>query len=90
MAGSTTSSPSARPNDEARKAIWDRYLAAMPRGEVDMAVIAERSRLFTPADIEFAARRTAQLVFERVMVEHGEESTSTADVLLGSRKPVAH
>jgi transitional endoplasmic reticulum ATPase len=48
-----------------------------------MAAIVERSRLFTPADIEFAARRTAQLVFERVMFEHGEELTCTEDVLRG-------
>jgi hypothetical protein len=27
------------------------------------------SRLFTPADIEFAARQTAQLAFERVLFE---------------------
>jgi transitional endoplasmic reticulum ATPase len=75
--------PVGPPDDEARQAIWDRYLAAMPHVEVDMAAIVERSRLFTPADIEFAARRTAQLVFERVMFEHGQELTSTADVLLG-------
>jgi hypothetical protein len=48
-----------------------------------MAAVVEQCRLFTPADIEFAARRTAQLVFERVMFEHGEELTGTADVLAG-------
>lgn len=41
-----------------------------------------RSRLLTPADIEFAARRTAQLVFERVTLEHPAELTLTANVLL--------
>ncbi len=51
--------PVGPPDGEARQAIWDRYLAAMPHAEVDMAAIVERSRLFTPADIEFAARRTA-------------------------------
>ena len=30
---------------------------------------------------EFAARRTAQLVFERVMFEHGAEQASTGDIL---------
>jgi SpoVK/Ycf46/Vps4 family AAA+-type ATPase len=63
------------PPDDARQAIWDRYLAAMPHAELDMNAIVAQSRLFTPADIEFAARRTAQLVFERVMFEHGEELT---------------
>jgi len=75
--------PVGPPDDEARQAIWDRYLAAMPHAELDMAAIAGQSRLFTPADIEFAARRTAQLVFERVMFERAEELTSTPDVLRG-------
>ena len=75
--------PVGPPDEEARQAIWDRYLAAMPHPDLDMAQIVERSRLFTPADIEFAARRTAQLVFERVRFEQGEELTSAADVLRG-------
>jgi transitional endoplasmic reticulum ATPase len=75
--------PVGPPDEQARQAIWDRFLAAMPHADVDMAAIVERSRLFTPADIEFAARRTAQLVFERVLFDHGQELTSTADVLRG-------
>jgi transitional endoplasmic reticulum ATPase len=75
--------PVGPPDEEARQAIWDRYLAAMPHADVDMASIVDQSRLFTPADIEFAARRTAQLVFERVMFERGDERTTTADVLGG-------
>jgi SpoVK/Ycf46/Vps4 family AAA+-type ATPase len=55
----------------------------MQHAGLDMTAIVDRSRLFTPADIEFAARRTAQLVFERVMFERGEELTTTADVLRG-------
>jgi SpoVK/Ycf46/Vps4 family AAA+-type ATPase len=46
-----------------------------------MAAIVEQSRLFTPADIEFAARRTSQLVFERVLFERGEEEVTTGDIL---------
>jgi SpoVK/Ycf46/Vps4 family AAA+-type ATPase len=45
-----------------------------------MAAIVEESRLFTPADIEFAARRTAQLAFERVLFERGQEEVTMADV----------
>jgi transitional endoplasmic reticulum ATPase len=75
--------PVGPPDDQARHAIWDRYLAAMQRAGLDLPAIVERSRLFTPADIEFAARRTAQLVFERVMFSRGDELTSTADVLRG-------
>jgi transitional endoplasmic reticulum ATPase len=75
--------PVGPPDEEARQAIWERYLAGMPHAEVDMAAVIDQSRLFTPADIEFAARRTAQLVFERVMFERGDELTTTADILHG-------
>ena len=73
--------PIGPPDPAAREAIWDRYLAAIPHGELDMAAIVEESRLFTPADIEFAARRTAQLAFERVLFEHGKELVTTDDIL---------
>ena len=73
--------PVGPPDPAARAAIWDRYLAAIPHRELDMAAIVEESRLFTPADIEFAARRTAQLAFERVLFEHGDEELTTADIL---------
>ena len=75
--------PVGPPDEEASQAIWDRYLAAVPHADVDTAAIVHESRLFTPADIEFAARRTAQLVFERVLIEEGGEVTTTADVLHG-------
>src|SRR5580700_3072679 len=73
--------PIGPPDLAAREAIWDRYLAAIPHGELDMTAIVEESRLFTPADIEFAARRTAQLVFERVMFQRGADQATTADVV---------
>jgi transitional endoplasmic reticulum ATPase len=73
--------PIGPPDPAAREAIWDRYLAVVPHGELDMTAIVEESRLFTPADIEFAARRTAQLVFERVMFERGADEATTADIL---------
>ena len=73
--------PVGPPDPAAREAIWDRYLAAVPHGTLDMMAIVEESRLFTPADIEFAARRTAQLTFERVLFERGDEDLTTDDVL---------
>src|ERR1700689_2033174 len=45
--------PVAPPDPAARQAIWDRYLAAIPHGELDMEAVAAQSALFTPADIEF-------------------------------------
>jgi transitional endoplasmic reticulum ATPase len=75
--------PVGPPDERARRAIWDRYLRSIPHGEIDMAAVVAQSRLFTPADIEFAARRTAQLVFERVLFERSQELAETADVLRG-------
>ena len=75
--------PVGPPDPAAREAIWDRYLAVVPHVGVDMAAIVGGSELFTPADIEFAARRTAQLAFERVLFDHGKEEVTTADVLRG-------
>jgi transitional endoplasmic reticulum ATPase len=72
--------PVGPPDPAAREAIWDRYLATIPHAKLDMDVIVEESRLFTPADIAFAARRTAQLAFERVLFEHGGEEVTTDDV----------
>jgi transitional endoplasmic reticulum ATPase len=72
--------PIGPPDPAARAAIWDRYLAPIPQAGLDMAAIVEESRLFTPADIEFAARRTAQLAFERVLFERGQEEVTMADV----------
>jgi transitional endoplasmic reticulum ATPase len=73
--------PVGPPDPAAREAIWDRYLAVIPHGELDIGAIVEESRLFTPADIEFAARRTAQLAFERVLFEDGDEQVTTDDIL---------
>ena len=73
--------PVGPPDPAAREAIWDRYLTGVPHGTLDMTAIVEESRLFTPADIEVAARRTAQLAFERVLFEHGTEEVTTGDVL---------
>jgi transitional endoplasmic reticulum ATPase len=73
--------PVGPPDAAAREAIWERYLAAVPHANLDMPTIVEQSRLFTPADIEVAARRTAQLAFERVLFEHAGEEVATGDIL---------
>jgi transitional endoplasmic reticulum ATPase len=65
----------------AREAIWDRYLTAVPHGDLDRAAIVAESRLFTPAGIGFAARQTAQPAFERVLFERGTEEVTTGGIL---------
>lgn len=56
--------PVGPPDTIARVAIWRRYLGAMT-DYVEVDKLVEASAMFTPADIEFAARKGAQCAFER-------------------------
>jgi len=68
--------PVGPPNNTARAAIWQRYLGPAA-GSVDLDRLVEASELFTPADIEFAARQGAQTAFEReVRYRRGEPATT--------------
>jgi len=75
--------PVGPPNDEARASIWARYVDEITDEHVDVAVLVEASPLFTPADIEWAARKAAQRAFER---EHfaGSGSRATTDDFLAA------
>ncbi|MBC8091927.1 MAG: GNAT family N-acetyltransferase [Pseudonocardia sp.] len=71
--------PIGPPDPPARRAIWERYLG-MSTG-VDLERLVGASEMFTPADIEFAARKGAQAAFEREMLRHGDEPAGTDDYL---------
>ena len=58
--------PVGPPDQPARRAVWLRYLGPAAAG-VDVDRLVAASELFTPADIEFAARKGAQAAFEREM-----------------------
>ncbi|MFB7613261.1 ATP-binding protein [Kitasatospora sp. NPDC056181] len=58
--------PIGTPDAAARAAIWSRYAAG--RADVDLDALVGASELFTPADIEHAARVAAQSAFERDLV----------------------
>ena len=75
--------PVGPPNDEARASIWARYVGEITDESVDIGVLVEASPLFTPADIEWAARKAAQRAFER---EHfaGRGSRATTDDFLAA------
>ncbi|MET7622075.1 bifunctional GNAT family N-acetyltransferase/ATP-binding protein [Streptomyces sp. NPDC005408] len=55
--------PIGTPDTAARAAIWSRYTDGRP--DVEVTVLVAASELFTPADIEHAARIAAQTAFER-------------------------
>ncbi len=70
--------PVGPPDPPARRAIWSRYLGPA-RDQVDLDLLVERTELFTPADIEFAARKAAQSAFEREVLHTGQGLATTED-----------
>ncbi|GAB3225355.1 ATP-binding protein [Mycolicibacterium hippocampi] len=72
--------PVGPPDDAARKAIWNRYLGAVADG-VEVDKLVEATAMFTPADIEFAARKGAQCAFEREIEFRRGEPPGTDDFL---------
>ena len=57
--------PVGPPDGDARRAIWQRYVEEITDEEVDLDALVDASDRFTPADIEFAARKAAQFAFEQ-------------------------
>lgn len=72
--------PIGPPDPAARAAIWGRYLGATAPS-VDVGRLVEASELFTPADIEFAARKGAQAAFEREVAERQGRPATTEDFM---------
>jgi GNAT superfamily N-acetyltransferase len=72
--------PIGPPDVVARAAIWKRYLGPTADA-VDVGRLVEASEMFTPADIEFAARKGAQSAFEREIESRRGEPARTGDYL---------
>ena len=76
--------PVGPPDQPARRAIWQRYLSAASvhaNAHIDVDRLVTASELFTPADIEFAARKGAQAAFEREMLDARGQPAETGDYL---------
>jgi transitional endoplasmic reticulum ATPase len=69
------------PDGEARAAIWQRYVQEITDEDVDITALVDATELFTPADIEFAARKAAQHAFEREHFERVGTRATTEDFL---------
>jgi transitional endoplasmic reticulum ATPase len=72
--------PVGPPDAPARRAVWERYLGPA-REEVEIDRLVASGELFTPADIEFAARKGAQAAFEREVLHRQGQPASTEDYL---------
>lgn len=72
--------PIGLPDVAARAAIWQRYLPAASADQVDLQKLVEASEGFSPADLEYAARRASQAALERALFEPGGESVPSGPV----------
>ncbi|MHA7142103.1 ATP-binding protein [Arthrobacter sp. CAL618] len=59
--------PIGLPDDDARHAIWQRYIPSEVAAEVDIVQLVKTSDGFSPADIEFAARKASQRALEQAV-----------------------
>jgi len=66
--------PIGLPDAEARRSIWERYMPASTRGAVDVDQLVESSDGFSPADIEYAARKASQNALEDAVYTSGGAS----------------
>jgi AAA+ superfamily predicted ATPase len=73
--------PVGPPDAVARRAIWQRYIDEITDEAQDVDALVDATELFTPADIEFAARKAAQRAFEREISEGTSTRSTTADFL---------
>ena len=78
--------PVGPPDGQTRAAIWTRYTDEITDQEIDVDALVEASEMFTPADIEFAARKAAQRAFEREHFEGTTHRAVTDDFLLAIRQ----
>jgi GNAT superfamily N-acetyltransferase len=77
--------PIGLPDLDARKAIWERYIPDSVNQHVDIDVLAKSTERFSPADIEFAARKASQRALEEAVygtpAGRGEPALQTRNYL---------
>jgi transitional endoplasmic reticulum ATPase len=61
--------PIGLPDEDARGSIWARYVPPAARGGLDLDAVVAASAGFSPADIEYAARKASQRAFEAAVHE---------------------
>lgn len=69
--------PIGLPDVAARQAIWERYIPPSVEGAVDVSALVAASDGFSPADVEYAARRASQEALERALFSAPTEDSPT-------------
>jgi SpoVK/Ycf46/Vps4 family AAA+-type ATPase len=67
--------PIGLPDVAARHAIWERYIPASVTGLIDLDALVASSDGFSPADVEYAARRASQEALERALFDGVDSAT---------------
>ena len=70
--------PIGPPDPDARAALWRVFLGGITSEAVPVQDLVAITELFTPADVEFAARKAAQAAFERALTT-GADSPAALD-----------
>lgn len=72
--------PIGLPDADARRSIWSRYIPPQSVQSVDLDLLVQRTEGFSPADIEYAARKGSQRALETAVYQAGsEDGPTTAD-----------
>jgi GNAT superfamily N-acetyltransferase len=64
--------PIGLPDEEARRAIWERYIPPAAVG-IDVPTLVRMTEGFSPADIEYAARKASQSALEHAVDAGGDD-----------------
>src|SRR5215218_7508221 len=59
--------PIGLPDRQAREAMWQRFIPSAVVDDVDVELLVDRTKGFSPADIEYAARSASQRALENVV-----------------------
>ena len=70
--------PIGLPDAEARNSIWSRYIPSSALGTINLDELVAQSAGFSPADIEYAARKASQRALEQSVYESKASTTSSA------------
>jgi transitional endoplasmic reticulum ATPase len=72
--------PIGLPDSDARRSIWSRYIPPQSLESVDLNLLVQRTEGFSPADIEYAARKGSQRALETAVYQAGSaDGPTTAD-----------
>ena len=71
--------PIGLPDHDARRAIWGQYIPATGDAQVDLDQLVHRTAGFSPADIEYAARKGSQRALEAAVYQENQQAAPSTD-----------